>query len=131
MVPKSKRGVPKLEVLDKSRELVAFTMRICSNEKNFPKRYRWCMTQKIIDSALNISNYVEMANCVYVVEHEEYLIRKNYQLRALAETYALYNMIEFSKAVFGLETSKAVHWSGMVVKVQTLIRNWKKSDKVV
>lgn len=47
-VVKSKRGRSKFEVLVKANELAAFTIRICSNEKNFPKRYRWTITSTAI-----------------------------------------------------------------------------------
>ena len=60
----SKRGEGKLLVLTKANELAVYTIRICSNERNFPKRYRWCITAKIVDSAMDISNYANMANSV-------------------------------------------------------------------
>jgi len=42
-VVKSKRLTKKqpLKVITKANELTTHTIRICSNEKNFPKRYRW------------------------------------------------------------------------------------------
>ena len=48
-VVKSKQTEGKLLVVTKARELAAYTIKICSNEKNFPKRYRWCITAKIVD----------------------------------------------------------------------------------
>lgn len=51
-VPKSKRGKSKMEVITKVNELTEYTIHICSNEKNFPKRYRWCLTSKIIDTVI-------------------------------------------------------------------------------
>ena len=70
-----------------------------------------------------------MANSVYVQTNEDYLLRRKYQTLALAETYALYNMIEISKAVFGIEVGKATYWAELVANLQGLIRNWKKSEK--
>ena len=40
-VVKSKRGIGKMLVVTRANELAVYTIRICSNEKNFPKRYRW------------------------------------------------------------------------------------------
>jgi hypothetical protein len=40
-------------------------------------------------------------------------------------------MIEISKTVFGLESGKAANWTKMVVDLQSCIKNWRKSDKVV
>ena len=67
-VVKSKRGETTLTVLTKARELSIYTIRICSNEKNFPKHYRWCITAKIVDATIDINNNVNMANAVYVKE---------------------------------------------------------------
>lgn len=53
-VVKSKRGQGKLEILTKSRELTAYTIKICTNEKSFPKRYRWCITNKIVENTVSI-----------------------------------------------------------------------------
>ena len=120
-----------MDTLVKARQLATHTIHLCSNEKNFPKRYRWCITGKIVESAINVSNYVEMANSVYVKDHDDYVLRKQLQTKALAETYALYNMIEISKITFGLESGKAANWAKMVTDMQGMIRNWKKSDKIV
>lgn len=42
-VVQSKRGEGQLLVLSKANELSVYTIKICSNEKNFPKHYRWCI----------------------------------------------------------------------------------------
>jgi hypothetical protein len=131
MVPYSKRGEGKFETLDKARQLASHTIHLCSNEKNFPKRYRWCITGKIVDSSITICNYIEMANSVFVETHEDYVLRRQLQTKALAETYALYSMIEISKITFGLECGKAANWAKMVTDLQEMIRNWKKKDKKV
>lgn len=46
-VVKSKRTKSELEVVNKAIALASYTIHICSNEKNFPKRYRWCLTGKM------------------------------------------------------------------------------------
>ena len=55
-VVQSKRGEGQLLVFTKASELATYTIRICSNEKNFPKHYRWCLTSKIVDAAIEIAN---------------------------------------------------------------------------
>ena len=47
-VPKSLRSEGKLRVITKANELAAYTIKICSNENCFPKRYRWCLTSKML-----------------------------------------------------------------------------------
>ena len=108
-VPKSKRGTSKLEVITKANELATHTIHICSNESCFPKRYRWCITAKIVDAAVEISRLINMANSVYVNPESEHWkadweLRRGYQVQALAQTYSLLTMMD-------------------------LLRNWKRSDE--
>lgn len=128
-VPKSKRGKSELEVVTKANDLATYTIHICSNEKCFPKRYRWCITAKIVDAAVDISRYIIMANSVFVgSDPAMYKLRKTYQTQALASTYSLLSMMDIAYRTFGIEGDRMESWTGKVIDVQTLLRNWKKSD---
>ena len=127
-VVKSKRETGKLAAITKSNELAVYTIRICSNEKHFPKRYRWCITSKIVESALEINNLSNKTNSVYVHDANDYKVRKEFQTRALAETYSLLNMIDIAFRTFGIASKRIKHWTGLVLETQTLIRNWRRND---
>jgi hypothetical protein len=130
-VVKSKRGEGKLLVITKSNELAAYTMRICTNEKNFPKRFRWCITNKIVESAIEINNCVNAANSVYVnpqTAAEDFALRRKYQTKALAQTYVLLSMIDLAYRTFGIESSRVEYWTRLAYEVQNLLRNWRNSD---
>ncbi len=127
-VVKSKRGKPKLEIVTKAIALASYTIHICSNENNFPKRYRWCITSKIVENTIDICNYVNMANSVYVANAKDYQIRRQYQTKGLASTYPLLTMMDIAYRAFGIDDDRIEHWTGLVMEVQTLIREWRKSD---
>lgn len=127
-VVKSKQSEGKLVVITKARELAEYTIRICSNEKTFPKRFRWCLTSKIVDSAMNINNGVNMANSVFVRDEADYILRKRYQTQALAETYALLSMVDIAYRTYSLETARVEHWTRLIYDVQNLVRNWRKVE---
>jgi len=127
-VVKSQREETELTVITKANELTAYTIKICSNEKNFPKRYRWCITSKIVESSINIGNNIIKANSIYVQSAEDLAARSRYQKEALIETYALLNMISIAYETFGIESDRVKYWTQLVNSVQTLIRNWRKSD---
>lgn len=127
-VPKSKRSEGQLTVLVKANELATHTIKICSNEKNFPKHYRWCITNKIVDSALDINNYITMANAVFVTDKNDVALRKQFQTKAIATSYALLSMMDIAYRTFGIESKKIEYWTGLVIEVQNYLRNWKKSD---
>lgn len=129
-VVKSKQTEGKLLVVTKARELAAYTIKICSNEKNFPKLYRWCITAKIVDCAIDVSSNVNAANSIYVNDDnkKDYQLRRQYQTKALAETYALLSMIDIAYSVFSIESKRIEYWTRLVNEVQVLLRNWRKSD---
>lgn len=127
-VVKSKRGEGQLLVLSKANELSVYTIKICSNEKNFPKHYRWCITSKIVDAAIDISNNANMANSIFVKDNSDFLLRKQFQTKALASTYALLNMMDISYRTFSIENSRMEYWTKLVSEVQNMLRNWRKAD---
>ena len=130
-VVKSKRGQGKLLVYTRSNELAVYTIKICSNEKHFPKRYRWCITNKLVECALTINNCVSAANAIYIADGDEeaHKMRRNYQTKALAESYALLSMIDIAYRTFGIESDRIEFWTRLVKDVQGLIRNWRKSEE--
>lgn len=127
-VVQSKRGETTLTVVTKARELASYTIHICSNEKTFPKRYRWCLTSKIVDAVIDINKNIITANSIYVNDLSSRLLRKSYQDIAVAETYSLLSLIDIAYCTFSIESSRVKHWTELVVNVQTLLRNWRKSD---
>ena len=130
-VVKSKRGQGKLLVYTRSNELAVYTIKICSNEKHFPKRYRLCITNKLVECALTINNCVSAANAIYIADGDEeaHKMRRNYQTKALAESYALLSMIDIAYRTFGIESDRIEFWTRLVKDVQGLIRNWRKSEE--
>lgn len=130
-VVKSKRGKSKFEVLIKANELAAFTIRICSNEKNFPKRYRWTITSKIVDEAIDICRFIRKANkrALDRAKPVEYKKRLKYQNKALGNIDSMLALMDIAYYTFNIKDEKIDNWVGMVVSLQTLLESWKKSDK--
>ncbi len=79
-VPANLRSVPKLEVLKNARQIVIHTIKIITNENNFPKRYRWCFANKLIDETMSMYKNLLMANSVNVRTTEDKILRRNYQM---------------------------------------------------
>lgn len=127
----TKRGESKLRVLTKANDLATYTIRICSNEKHFPKRYRWCITSKIVESAIDINRYIKMANAIKITsDKDSYAMRKANQTRALATTYSLLSMIDIAYNTFGIEGSRIDYWTGLIIELQNLIRKWQTSNDI-
>ena len=100
-VVKSKRGESELDIITKARELAVYTIKICTNEKNFPKRYRWCVTNEIVKSVVMINSDIRRANEVFVKDDADYLLRKDFQSKAMSEIGALLGNMDIVYELFG------------------------------
>lgn len=69
-----------------------------------------------------------MANSIFILGKEDYQTRRQYQNKALASTYALLTMMDIAYATFGITDDRIEHWVGLVIDIQALLRNWRKSD---
>lgn len=79
----SKRSHGQLEVITKARNLRAYTIKICSNENHFPKRYRWVITQQIVENTNELVKLLITANAVKVENEVDKLRRNERQKMAL------------------------------------------------
>lgn len=127
-VPEHLRSESKLEVLTKSRELALYTSTICSNEKVFPKRDRWLLTNKIVEASLSIMEDIATANSIFVASKRDYELRREYQTRAFAYTARLLSLMDLAKEKYNLADNRVKHWTQLVVDTRNLVRKWKKSD---
>lgn len=128
-VVKSKQEIGELAVITAAAELAGYTVQICTNENNFPKRFRWAITNKIVDCAVDINIYLNAANSVYVEYPEDFRMRQSYQKKALATTHSLIATIKVAHRTFHIEASRRECWGRKIYKVQNLIRAWIRSDK--
>lgn len=127
-VPANLRSVPKLEVLKNARQLVIHTIKIVTNEKNFPKRYRWCFTNKLIDETISMYKNLIMANSINVRAKDDKQLRRRYQTEALSQIYGILSYIHISYELFGLSESKIRYWVMIAEEEKVLIRKWRDSD---
>lgn len=135
-VPKGRRKESELIVISEADTLVMYTVHMCTNEKKFPKRYRWCITKNIVDSAINMREYISRANSVQVNDHESYILRRTYQQRAIAEIAAMSASVDVAYRLFdGLRRIRKekseiniVYWTKQLGTVKKLLLAWKKKD---
>ena len=128
-VPTYKRGEQKLTVLTKAIGLAEYTITICKNEKSFPKRDRWIITNRIVTCALNIAENVRKANTIHVTNDDDFARSREYQQSAMEDAEWMLTLIELAYRNLSLETSRVEHWTDLVVEVETLISAWRKSDR--
>lgn len=128
-VPKHKRRKGTFDVITNAEALVKYTLEITSNEKNFPKRYRWCLTSKIVDASVSMFSDLVRANTIRVVTKEDKILRRNYQVRALSEIGNLLGLMQIAYDVFNVDPDRAEYWTRLIINEQTAIREWRDSDR--
>ncbi len=123
------RGEGDLKVITESGKLCDYTLQITSTEKHFPKRYRWSITNRIVQLTLDIDDHLIHANSIYVRSEEDSARRQRHQLEALELTYVLLRNIDRAYRRFGVGSFNVEPWTGLIKELQRLIRGWYTKDK--
>ncbi len=125
-----KRGEGELKVITVSGDLCDYTLQITSNEKHFPKRYRWNITNRILQITFDIDDHLIYANSVYVRPEDGSLLRRQtHQLEALELTNVLLRNIDRAYRRLGIDSDRIEFWTGQIKELQRLIRGWYRKDK--
>lgn len=119
-VPKGCRTESKLQVLVELQALATYTIQVCKNEKNFPKRDRWILTQHIVKLAVDAYALARKANAVRVVTMEDYKLRRGWQVECRSSLEALLGLIEIAYLALPLE-SERVEALGLTLNGKTQI----------
>ena len=128
-VIKAKRSEGKLQVLTQANNLCVYTVQICKNEKYFPKRDRWIMTQHIVHEALDVLCCVKRANAVNVATWEDYIYRRAQQVEAYSHAEALLTLLDVAYCTLCIENDRIEFWTGQIIETENLIKKWRESDR--
>ena len=128
-VPVFKRGVSKLKVLNDAKILAIYTLNTCSNEKYFPKKYRWSFTKPLIDEALNMIRCIYSANSIKAENIHDHETRLKLQKEALMHLQTILPMLDLSYSMFPIATNKIEYWTNLCVETEKSLRAWIKWEK--
>lgn len=128
-VPKGCRTEGKLQVLTDLQALCVYTIQICKNEKNFPKRDRWILTAHIVRHAVDAYSFARQANAVRVATMEDYKLRREYQIRCRTSLEALLGLIEIAYISLNLSGDRVEFWTKSVVSAEEKLSAWRSSDR--
>ena len=79
MMNEQKNKEKDLTVILMAKELASYTIKETGKENNFPRRYRFTITNKIVDKAIEIYTLLYEANELYPHNAEELEKRQNKQ----------------------------------------------------
>lgn len=127
-VPEYMRSLGRLKVITSAYKNCVHTLTVCKSEKNFPKRDRWILTNRIIDAANGILQCCIMANNIKVKTASDYELRRQYQMQAKGHAMNQLALMRLAYEVLSLEISEE-HWIQLVDDVITLLTGWMDSDR--
>ncbi len=126
-VVKGKRNETKLLVLSEAEKLANYTINMVTQEKRFPKRYRWIFSGKIGDSAIRVHSLVNMANAIYPKNKVELRIRIKYIIDAIAEITNLLSLISLCRQQRNINLSDIDFWLETATYEKTLLLKWREA----
>jgi len=125
----NQRDPGKYDSVEKAKELAGYVIRLTSNEKKFPKRYRFTVTEKIINRALSIADCLAMANEIFpntVVELDRRIL---YMKEARASCRSLLLMVEVAANTFNVQPSTFRELTVSVKDLKKHVTAWIEKDK--
>ena len=100
-VVKSRR-TDKSEMCYLANEVEYKVVKMTMNEKYYPKRARFIITNKLIDSAMNVSANFNAANAIFPTSAAKLIIREIYQIIGKANIAVLEHQLNLSKRLFNI-----------------------------
>ena len=115
-----------LQVIVKAKDLAEHTYRVASNDKVFPKKYRFNIVNEMLCKSLHIHNKLLEANRTLLNDLGR---RQELQTEAITYCEELQFYIELSVRLGILSYDRAEYWSGLVSDVKRMTLAWRKRDK--
>ena len=124
-----KESSSNLETAKMLKGLCVYTIQICKNEKNFPKRDRWILTAPIVKCAVKAYAKVLEANAITVVKLDDYMMRRKCQIQARKKLKAMIGLVEIAYTTLSLEESRLEYWTGYIKDCMDILSKWRAADR--
>lgn len=124
-----KESSSNLETAKMLKGLCVYTIQICKNEKNFPKRDRWILTAPIVKCAVKAYAKVLEANAITVVKLDDYMMRRKCQIQARKKLKAMIGLVEIAYTTLSLEESRLEYWTGYIKGCMDILSKWRAADR--
>lgn len=115
-----------LKVIVKAKELVVHTIKLTSNCKKFPKKYRFTLCDKMQNKAMTIYELLLEANRTSLSFKS---IRSELQTKAIMNCDQLLFYIELCLELDIIASSSAEYWSKLVSDIKFMTIAWRTKDK--
>ena len=116
-----------LQVIIKAEELAEHTLRVTSNCRRYPKKYRFSLVDKMANKSLEIYEYLHEANRTDLQMYRRE--RSELQTKAISQCDKLLFYIELSKKLEIIDMKSMEYWSKMVKDVKHMAIAWRTRDR--
>ena len=123
------RRTDKSEMSYLANEVEYKVIKMTMNEKYFPKRARFIITNKLIDSAMNVSTNFNAANAIFPNTEEKLKLREQYQTIGKANISVLEHQLNLSKRLFNIPAAVLDDIFGQIYEMKKMYPNWFKAGK--
>lgn len=121
-----KQGKDDSQVIIKAKKLCVHTIKVTSNSKKFPKKYRFTLCDKMQNKAMSIYEYLLEANRTLLSEK---VVRNDLQTKAIINCDELLFYIEMCLDLEIIQPNSAEFWSGLVSDIKFMTIAWRSKDK--
>lgn len=129
-VPKSRR-TDKSDVCYLAGQIEYKAIKMTMNEKYFPKRARFIISNKLIESAMNIAANFYAANAIYPTSQEKLTLREQYQQVGKSNIVALEHQLNLSNKLFNIPSAVLEDIFSDITEMKKMYPNWVKAGRKV
>ena len=106
-------------------------IKMTMNEKYFPKRARFIITNQIIDSVMSMANNMNIANSIFPNTEEKVKIREQYQYIGRGNLNSLESQLNLANKLFNIPSGVLDEIFVILKKKKSRYSNWVKSGRKV
>lgn len=115
-------------IITKAKDLVKHTF-LMTNERRFPKKYRFTIVNRLHDLTLDIYQHIQEANELDLSDPQEYRERQYEQKKALTKCKTVLFLLELAFEKELIDKDQCAAWSRYVLDVKYMTAKWKKQDR--
>lgn len=128
-VYKRMRGETETQFIINALELQTLLTKYCVKEKYVPKKYRLLIGVPLINKVDELVDNITFANSIFPTNDSELQIRKQYQVKAIANCFQLQNFIvKLEKTIDSVTIESLDKIIDLLCVELNLLKAWKKSD---
>ena len=106
-------------------------IKMTMNEKYFPKRARFIITNQIIDSIMSMANNMNIANSIFPNTEEKVKIREQYQYIGRGNLNSLESQLNLANKLFNIPSGVLDEIFVILKEIKSRYSNWVKSGRKV